>query len=215
MQKVTGYTAEEICRPGAWRTRIHSEDVLGFDAEVQRMRSDREAGLDPVYDQEYRVQRKDGEWIWVNAKGTGAYEIDGARYIDGVLTDITQRKRLEQELIYEATRDSLTGLPNRQLFDERFEEALQSARHCNGKMALLMLDLDRFERINGAFRRVGDNLLRRAAQRLNGGLRESETLARVGGDEFMLIIPEPDNTQLPQRIAENSGFPCHAIPGGR
>jgi diguanylate cyclase (GGDEF)-like protein/PAS domain S-box-containing protein len=117
-------------------------------------------------------------------------EIEGKSAILSVARDITERKRTEQQLAYIATHDSLTGLPNRVLFSDRLTLALAQAQRNQQKLAVLVLDLDRFKDINDTLgHSVGDQLLRVTSKRLKGLLRKSDTLARMGGDEFLLLVP--------------------------
>jgi len=204
-QRICGYTPEEICRPGAWCALIHPEDLAGYQVAIQAMQAahDAQSKASQKYDQVYRIRRKDGEWIWVHCRATGAYEMHGELYFDGVLSDITERKQLEQSLVHQATHDALTGLPNRQVFGERFQQALELARRLGERLALLCLDLDSFKVINDTLgRSIGDHLLHLAAQRLKGCLRDSEMLVRSGSDEFALVLTGVDDPQTATRIAE-------------
>jgi diguanylate cyclase (GGDEF)-like protein/PAS domain S-box-containing protein len=117
-------------------------------------------------------------------------ELEGKSAILSVARDITERKRTEQQLAYIATHDALTGLPNRVLFSDRLTLALAQAQRSQQKLAVLVLDLDRFKDINDTLgHSVGDQLLRVTSKRLKGLLRKSDTLARMGGDEFLLLVP--------------------------
>jgi diguanylate cyclase (GGDEF)-like protein/PAS domain S-box-containing protein len=109
-------------------------------------------------------------------------------------TDITERKRAEAQMLHLAQHDALTGLPNRLLFHDRLGLAMAHCRRKGGQLAVLLLDLDNFKEVNDAFgHRAGDWALREAAGRLRVALRESDTVARIGGDEFALILPDlPD-----------------------
>jgi diguanylate cyclase (GGDEF)-like protein/PAS domain S-box-containing protein len=105
--------------------------------------------------------------------------------------DITERKRVEKELTYMATHDSLTGLPNRMLFNDRLLFSLAQAQRRHKKIALMLLDLDNFKDVNDTLgHSVGDQLLRAVGNRLRRLLRKEDTVARVGGDEFLLLLPE-------------------------
>ena len=202
---ICGYTSEEICRPGAWTALIHPEDLPRYQAAIHTMQAacDGQSKESQRYEQTYRIRRKDGEWIWVHSRTTGVYEMHGEPYFDGVLSDITERKQLEQSLAHQATHDALTGLPNLQVFGERCQQALALARRLDKKLALLHLDLDRFKMINDTLgHSSGDHLLHLAARRLKGCLRDSEVLARGGGDEFMLLLNGEDDPQIAPRIAE-------------
>jgi len=109
----------------------------------------------------------------------------------GTHTDITDRKRMEEEIKHMAQHDTLTGLPNRRLFNEIIHIELAQARRNGRKVALLFLDLDRFKEINDTLgHETGDQLLKQTAVRLKGIIRTSDTVARIGGDEFNVLIPD-------------------------
>ncbi|MDJ0806514.1 MAG: EAL domain-containing protein [Gammaproteobacteria bacterium] len=109
----------------------------------------------------------------------------------GVARDITKRKQAEELIKYQLHHDLLTNLPNRSLFRDRLNMALAQSKRSGKHVAVLYLDMDRFKVINDSLGHfVGDELLQQVAHRLKTGLREADTLARVGGDEFNLLIPE-------------------------
>ena len=132
----------------------------------------------------------------------------GDKHIDAVTMiakDITERKRAETELVRMATHDSLTGLPNRMLFNDRLALALTQAHRHKKKLAVMLLDLDYFKDVNDSLgHNVGDQLLRAVGDRLKGLLRSGDTVARVGGDEFLVLLSEIaspyDATTIAQKI---------------
>ena len=124
-----------------------------------------------------------------------------------IAKDITVRKKLEEKLTQMATSDGLTGLPNRILLNDRFEIALANARRKREGLALMILDLDRFKTINDSFGHgIGDMLLVAVAGRLSALLRKSDTVARMGGDEFAVLLPETtqveDSVNIANKILE-------------
>ncbi|MGH8233965.1 MAG: EAL domain-containing protein [Rhodanobacteraceae bacterium] len=137
-------------------------------------------------------RRKDGEeflcWVELNE----VCDASGQRtHMIGVLTDITDRKRAEQELRYLANYDTLTGLPNRALLGERLGAAVISARRSGHKVGLLFLDLDRFKHVNDSLgHTAGDRTLKAAGARLRQCVRENDVVARLGGDEFTVVLED-------------------------
>ena len=127
--------------------------------------------------------------------------------LDGAVvtfSDITLRKRIEDQLVYEAFHDVLTGLPNRALLIDRLERLIARARrHPNYMFAVLFIDLDRFKIINDSLGHViGDHILVEVSKRLRESLRTSDTIARLGGDEFVLVLEEVDNIKKAIFVAE-------------
>ena len=121
----------------------------------------------------------------------------------GVGHDITERKRTEQQLNYMATHDPLTGLPNRMLFIDRLKMGLAHAKRNKQKLAVMMLDLDRFKNINDTLgHMVGDRLLKEIGLRLTGLLRQNDTISRLGGDEFIILLPEIVQMEDSAEVAE-------------
>ncbi len=120
----------------------------------------------------------------------------------GVARDISERKQAEASIAFQAYHDLLTGLPNRALFKDRLGQAIVHAKRHGQTLAALFLDLDRFKMVNDTLGHlVGDGLLQAIAQRLRGSLREGDTLSRIGGDEFMLLLPQIRNRDNAASIA--------------
>jgi diguanylate cyclase (GGDEF)-like protein len=136
--------------------------------------------------------------------------------VQGIARDITVRKSVEDRLRHEALHDSLTGLPNRVLFHDRLLSAAAAARRSGHTMAVLLLDLDRFKPINDLFgHSYGDELLRHLARALAQVLRESDTVARIGGDEFAVLLAESEASgacRVAEKLRQAVTQPC-AIDG--
>jgi diguanylate cyclase (GGDEF)-like protein len=122
---------------------------------------------------------------------------------EGIARDITKRKELQQKLEEMATHDYLTGLPNRALLNDRFTIAAVLAQRNKNRLAIMSLDLDKFKSINDTLGHdAGDQMLKAVSKRLNGIIRASDTLARVGGDEFVLMMLETNNMENATTIAQ-------------
>jgi diguanylate cyclase (GGDEF)-like protein/PAS domain S-box-containing protein len=123
-------------------------------------------------------------------------------HLVGIFSDISERKAAEARIAYLAHHDPLTGLPNRLLLKDRMEQAIVHCERSGNKVALLFVDLDRFKAVNDSFGHpVGDALLRDAAQRLLACVRDSDTISRHGGDEFLVVLTDLQNSEVPAQIA--------------
>lgn len=132
-----------------------------------------------------------------------AIAIENARLYDAAQEELAQRKQAEENIRQLAYHDTLTGLPNRTLFNDRLGVAFARARRHRHKVAVVMLDLDRFKEVNdGLGHSVGDQLLQAVGQRLVALLRESDTVSRMGGDEFLLLLPEMERIEYAANAAE-------------
>jgi len=147
---------------------------------------------------------KDGTLFWEYAT-LSAIRDDGGRPIHymAVKENITQRKETERRLVHQATHDTLTGLPNRLLLEDRVHHSIELARRDDSRVGLMFLDLDRFKIVNDSLGHVaGDELLKVVAERLRHALRRSDTVARIGGDEFVVVLTQFQSTSELAEVAE-------------
>ena len=163
----------------------------------------RENVADPFRDLVHRSITKSGRVIWQSVSGVPVFDAAGALVgYRGTGADITARKLAEERIQYLATRDALTGLPNRALLSDRAGQMILSAARSRGSLAVLVLDLDRFILINDTLGyATGDALLRAVGERLAGTLRRDDTLGRIGGDKFVLLW---DGAKGPQEGAKEA-----------
>ena len=196
-----GYSREELMGMN-YRVYVPKDDVKNVYKTWNKVYRTGE----PVKSFPFASIKKDGTHIYLENSITPLRNKDG-RIIGfrSVSRDITERKQFEQKLAEMATHDSLTGLPNRVLLSDRLMIGSALARRSGHRLAVLMLDLDRFKTVNDAMgHSVGDELLKAVGQRLSGIMRKSDTVSRIGGDEFVLVLPHISQiehvTKLAQRI---------------
>jgi diguanylate cyclase (GGDEF)-like protein/PAS domain S-box-containing protein len=198
---------------GAFMEQVHPDDLAAV-REACNHGSPREL--------EFRLRNHFGEWRHLDAR---VNDLRGDRYVRGVVLnarDTTERVRLEQELTRQAFHDGLTGLPNRALFRDRLDQALARSARSSDVLSVLLLDLDGFKQVNDSLGHdAGDDLLRRVAGRLSEITRPSDTLARIGGDEFALLLDGSKQAQavnltrrLLERISEPLTIASHELAVG-
>lgn len=153
---------------------------------------------------EIRVLSGDGSFIWVAMSlSLSHYGRDDMRYVILQTLDITNRKANEAELMRLATQDHLTGANNRLVFDRKLRDAISNAQRYNRKGAVLFIDMDDFKLVNDTFgHKVGDAVLKAVVQSVSGILRQTDTLARIGGDEFAAILEETDESKAEIKAQE-------------
>ena len=184
---VVGCQPDEIgTSPDEWLGRVHPEDRAALDSGLHACRN----GTSTALESEHRLRSRDGTYRWVHCR---ALAIPGAPIpatrLVGSITDITERRDLEEQLRHQALHDSLTGLPNRALVLDRAERMLAAARRTHGSASLLFIDLDNFKEVNDGFgHATGDELLAAVAARLRRVTRDTDTVARLGGDEFVVLV---------------------------
>jgi diguanylate cyclase (GGDEF)-like protein/PAS domain S-box-containing protein len=181
-----------------WTEYTHSDEVPLWQALLDRVA----AGHDTFGD-ERRYLRPDGTVVWASTHVTLVRdEAGGPQYFLAQLQDVTERKSMEQELVHQALHDSLTGLPNRALLTDRLVHALAGSRRRGSKLGVIFLDIDRFKTINDSFGHAsGDDLLRLMGERIAGAIRPGDTVARNGGDEFVVVCDDVSLLET-ERVAE-------------
>jgi diguanylate cyclase (GGDEF)-like protein/PAS domain S-box-containing protein len=188
IERILGYTPQEwIADPRAWYEWVHPDDRAAVIEENKRCEQTSEA-----YSMQYRMLRRDGRIIWVEDSWVVVEdEHDERRVFQGVVFDITERKLAEQEIAFLAHHDRLTGLPNRGFFEETLEMAISRARRHQLGVGILFIDLDNFKHVNDTLgHHAGDELLRRLADRLRACTRDTDLVARQGGDEFLMLLSD-------------------------
>jgi diguanylate cyclase (GGDEF)-like protein/PAS domain S-box-containing protein len=208
-QIVFGYSLEDLYKDSdLWLTLIHPDDQEVVKNQRQILQ---EIGHTEF---EYRIIKKDGQIRWLHSRVRVVYdEQNNIIRIDGIDSDITENKRAEEQLQYNATHDPLTNLPNRILFMDRLEHAIERRkRHPKFTFAVLFLDLDEFKVINDSLgHAIGDQLLQEISRRLQEALHNEHTLARLGGDEFTILLEDiediKDAIKIAQRIHLDLGKP--------
>jgi diguanylate cyclase (GGDEF)-like protein/PAS domain S-box-containing protein len=195
-----GYDSQELTGQSWWQI-VHEEDLQN----IQHLFNERRTGDRSTRNVEARLKCKERmsrprlmeqRYVQVELSAMGMYEREDSNFPGrfmgtyGVAKDISDRKRAEEMVTYQAYHDLLTGLPNRVLFKDHLGLAIAQARRTGNIVAVMVLDLDRFKTINESLGHVvGDELLLNVGSRLRSCLRQGDTLARLGGDEFALLLP--------------------------
>jgi len=188
----------------AWLGRVLPEDRPAIANEVGQLLD----GTKASFENEHRLNHADGSVVWVLCQAVAAYDEEGRVVrLAGSITDITERKRLQARTLKESLHDELTGLPNRALLIERMARAIRRTHRPGAPgFALLVLDVDRFRVINdGLGHSAGDRLLRGIAARLEGALRPADTVARLGGGQFAVLLEGVEDMTDVDRVVERIG----------
>jgi diguanylate cyclase (GGDEF)-like protein/PAS domain S-box-containing protein len=209
IEQILGYTpAEWMADPGLWYQHLYPEDrEIAMDQEA------RAAETGERLASEYRMVTRSGDVVWFRDDAVVVRDAAGQPItMQGVMYDISDRKRAEQELAFLAYHDKLTGLPNRQMFEELLTLAIARAKRNDLAVAVLFVDLDDFKLVNDNLgHAAGDQLLQQVAERLRAAVRDTDIVARQGGDEFLILLsdiervretPLHSERENPQLVAE-------------
>ncbi len=185
MEVITGYSRQELAGMNWWDWAVDN----GNEDQRQRVHSLMQSGrFGPL---EKELTRKDGSRVPVQVTGIMVTSSDGTRLMWSMVEDIAARKRAEQRISFLAYHDPLTGLDNRLGLRTRLAEALTAAGASRGRVALMMIDLDRFKTINDTLGHdAGDRVIVELARRIRGAVREADIVARIGGDEFVVALTQ-------------------------
>lgn len=211
MARICGYDCPKqmLSEAAGFRGQIFVDERRWNDLILMLATTGLECGV------EFEVRVRNGDTKWIRMNVWAVREDAGIVHYEGTAEDITLRKQAEEKIKLLAYRDSVTGLPNRSRFEERLSEAMDSARRRHGHVALLMLEVSRFKRINDSFgKAVVDGLLETIAERIRGAVDESVTVARLEGSKFAILLEDVrlagGVTQIARRVftALSAQFTC-------
>ncbi|HEX4386090.1 MAG TPA: EAL domain-containing protein [Myxococcales bacterium] len=199
--EILGSSAVLTGAPTDWFDRVHAEDAVALRVALTAHLEGRVAQLD----HEHRVRHDDGEYRWLSVRGGCKRDGTGkATRIAGLMSDVTRHRLLVERMAHDARHDGLTGLPNRTLFLDLLRHSFhRTRRHEEYRFGVLFIDIDRFKMVNDALgHEAGDHLLVQIARRLESCLREGDTLARHGGDEFTMWLDDVRGPADALRVAD-------------
>jgi diguanylate cyclase (GGDEF)-like protein/PAS domain S-box-containing protein len=201
-KSMLGFSEDAIgSDPREWIERIHPKDKSLVVEELEAHKS----GQTEHFECEYRMKNSRGAYRWMMCRSLAVRDENGLPYrMTGSQTDITDRKKAEEKLVFDAVHDALTGLPNRILFLDRLNRCIElSSRRKSYSFAVLYLDLNRFKIINDSLGHLlGDRLLMEVGSRLSNVIRKGDTLSRLGGDEFAILCEEIEDIAVATGLAD-------------
>ena len=210
VQSILGYSPEEwMAHPGPFSAHLHPADRERVLAEEAY------SGLtgEPLHS-EFRMVARNGNVVWIRDEAILIQDESGRpRFWQGVMYDVSEQKRAEEQVAFLAYHDKLTALPNRVMFEELLDLALARARRSELAVAVLFLDLDNFKLVNDSLgHAAGDQLLQMMGMRLREAVRETDVVARQGGDEFLVLLADLEQGSWgPRPEAENAVVVAQAV----
>ena len=199
VERILGYSPQEWRNDAElWPRILHPDDRTRALAENERHNETGEP-----FQMEYRLLAKDGRVVWVHDEATIVRDDRGVpRYSHGVMVDISDRKGAEEQVVFRAYHDELTGLPSQAMFEELLELSVSRAARHDGAVAVLCVDLDDFRLVNDSLGHdAGDGILRLVAERLREATRETDLVARRGGDRFLMLLADLDRGETGEAAA--------------
>ncbi len=208
-QRLLGYSEQELLNT-SFLSYVHPRDRQA----ARELFTELAATPNRELQTELRFLHRNGTWVWLETFGQNLLRDASVGAVVVNYRDITHRKATEKQLEYQAYYDALTGLPNRLLFRDRVVNAIAQAKRHRRGIAVMYLDLDHFKLVNdGLGHSVGDGLLSEVAARLQGSIRASDTISRLGGDEFTILLNDTSSTEavfaVARKILNSLARPFH------
>ncbi len=187
----------------SWCNMIHESDFKVFIGGLKNATSKIECS----FEMQYRMKTIDQQWIWIlhQGKNMRVLQVNGAyhQHMIGTITNFTKQKEENEKLAYRANFDPLTGLPNRTLLTDRLIQEINRSERIEDSFAVFFMDIDNFKQINDSFGHdIGDEALKQIAKNIEKNRRKSDTFARIGGDEFLLIVLNTDKNNTLKRLSK-------------
>lgn len=213
MYEIYGMLPDQTPTYSDWIAKVVQDDVEEVEAKFDKFLN--EGG---IFSSEFRIFLEDKGIRYISAKGKVEKDKNGNIIkLTGVNLDVTPSKEAEAQIAYAANHDALTGLPSLRLIKEKVDVAFSLARRHKTLISVMFLDLDGFKAVNDTYGHdVGDLVLKEASNRFNEVLRESDTVGRIGGDEFIFILndisSQADAEKVAKKVIEAISFPFQSIP---
>jgi diguanylate cyclase (GGDEF)-like protein/PAS domain S-box-containing protein len=183
-----------------WLNKVHLDDYVALEAGIAAC----VGGVSDKLESIHRLSCQDGNYRWFHVQGVVTMDPQSnQKRLLGSIADITERRNLEDQLRHQALHDDLTGLPNRLLIVDRAEQMIAMGKRNHTSVSILFIDLDNFKEVNDAYgHSVGDELLLAVAARLRRVARETDTVGRLAGDEFTILVDNGDSVGVAELLAE-------------